>query len=298
MSTHDRTVSGRALSLAAVLLACVIAPARAQAPDAEVTRHTIAFDGAERVFHTYHPVTAAPRAPMLMLLHGSYQTGLELLTAWKQLADEAGLVLVAPDATDIRYWQIREDGPAFIRAVAAAAVRSNDIDPDHIYLFGISGGAVHALTIAMLESQDFAAVAVFAGAWRDERSYAAIDAAVRKIPVSIFIGSRDEYFPLRSVRNTQVALERAGHPVEVTVLPRRRHDYGKVADTVNPQAWEFLRAYRLSATTRGGTVNSQARDERQAGSGKRHGGRSPARARNSEVLKSSSGRPCRMPRDQ
>ena len=106
---------------------------------------------------------------------------------------------------------------------------------------------MHALTIGSIESAYFAAVAVWAGAWREQRSYLALAHARRKIPMALFIGDRDEFFPLDSVQETAAAFRNAGHPVQLTILPGQRHDYHRVASRLNPAAWEFLQASELPA---------------------------------------------------
>lgn len=57
----------------------------------------------------------------------------------------------------------------------------------------------------------------------------------------------DSPAPLLAVRKTQSALEQAGHPVSVTVIPGHTHAYSKVAPAVNRSAWEFLKVNRLEA---------------------------------------------------
>ena len=80
---------------------------------------------------------------------------------------------------------------------------------------------------------------------RAANEFRALPYAHRKIPIAIFIGDRDEFFPLLAVRKTQKALEQAGHRVSVTVIPGHRHDYAEVAADVNRSAWEFLKGNRL-----------------------------------------------------
>jgi dienelactone hydrolase len=66
-----------------------------------------------------------------------------------------------------------------------------------------------------------------------------------KIPIAILIGDKDEYFRLFAVRKTQTALAKAGHPVNLTVIPGHRHAYADVALEVNRNAWQFMKANRL-----------------------------------------------------
>jgi poly(3-hydroxybutyrate) depolymerase len=191
------------------------------------------------------PSAAASGAPLLVLLHGSYGSGAAIVDAWKAVADQEGIVLVGPDAREREAWQLRADSPQFVHALIDNVAAKHAIDRSRIYLFGNSGGAVYALTLSMLESQLFAATAVHAGAWRGRNEFRAVPHARRKIPIAIFIGDKDEYFPVFTVRKTQSALEQAGHPVSVTIIPGHSHAYARAAAQINRDAWNFMKANRL-----------------------------------------------------
>ena len=204
------------------------------------------FASLKRSYTLFVPPSApASAAPLLVLLHGSYGNGAAIVDAWSALAEQEGIVLVGPDAREREAWQLRADSPQFIRALIADVAAKHPIDRSRIYLFGNSGGAVYALTLSMLESQLFAATAVHAGAWRGPNEFRAVPYAQRKIPIAIFIGDKDEYFPLFTVRKTQSALEQAGFPVSVTVIPGHSHSYAQAAAAVNRDAWDFMKANQL-----------------------------------------------------
>ncbi len=204
------------------------------------------FASLKRSYSLFVPQSAsASAAPLLVLLHGSYGTGAAIVGAWTAIAEQEGIVLVGPDAREREAWQLRADSPQFIRALIDDVAAKHPLDRSRIYLFGNSGGAVYALTLSMLESQLFAATAVHAGAWRGRNEFRAVPYAQRKIPIAIFIGDKDEYFPLFTVRKTQSALEQAGHPVRVTVIPGHSHSYAQAAAEVNRDAWDFMKANRL-----------------------------------------------------
>jgi len=232
----------------AFLLLALLAPMAGLASDG-VMKETVTVNGARRTFHLFVPPGISPEspAPLLLLLHGSYQSGRALLDYWTELAARGGFLLVAPDSVDPVGWQIRRDGPGFIRAVVAEVAAQQPVDPRRLYLFGLSGGAVYSLTLAMLESDYFAATAIFAGAWREPGFFELLPHARGKIPVAMFVGTRDRFFPLRDVRKTAQALEAAGHPVLLELLEGRGHAYAPVAAEVNEGAWEFLRPVVLDA---------------------------------------------------
>jgi poly(3-hydroxybutyrate) depolymerase len=211
-----------------------------------VSADSFEFAGIKRSYTLFAPTSAAAApAPLIVLLHGSYGSAAAIVGWWTSLAEQEGVVLVAPDAREREAWQLRADGPQFIRAVIDEVAAKHSIDRGRIYLFGSSGGAVYSLTLSMIESQLFAATAVHAGAWRAPNEFRAVPYAKRKIPIAIFIGDKDEYFPLFTIRKTQSALEKAGHPVSVTVIPGHKHPYSDVALEVNRDAWQFMKANRL-----------------------------------------------------
>src|SRR5688572_12949517 len=174
-----------------------------------VSADSFEFAGIKRSYSLFVPTSAAAPAPLIVLLHGSYGNAAAIVGWWTSLAEQEGIVLVAPDAREREAWQLRADGPQFIRAVIDEVAAKQPIDRGRIYLFGSSGGAVYSLTLSMIESQLFAATAVHAGAWRAPNEFRAVPYAKRKIPIAIFIGDRDEYFPMFAVRKTQSALEKA-----------------------------------------------------------------------------------------
>ena len=229
------------LALLVSLFACSV---RADANDG-TSRESFEFAGLKRSYSLFAPSSAGNPAPLLVLLHGSYGSGAAIVSWWTQLAEQEGIVLAGPNAREREAWQLRADGPQFIRALIDTVASRHAIDRNRIYLFGNSGGAVYALTLSMLESQLFAATAVHAGAWRAANEFRAAPYARRKIPIAIFIGDKDEYFPLFAARKTQSALEQAGHPMSVTVIAGHSHAYAQVAPEVNRAAWEFMKGNRL-----------------------------------------------------
>lgn len=235
-------MSLRLLTLLALLMGWPL-----QAAAEQLSKHTFEAAGLRRTLYLYAPAESLDSPPALLLaLHGSYGKAEEMAERWMPAARANGFIVAAPVARKPAAWQIRADGPGFMRAVVDEVERLHAIDRRRIYLFGHSGGAVYALTLSMLESEYFAATAVFAGAWRQPNEFIAVPHARRAIPVALFIGDRDEYFPLQDVRKTHEALQQAGHPSNLTVLPGRTHSYTRVADEVNQAAWTWLKVYSSS----------------------------------------------------
>jgi poly(3-hydroxybutyrate) depolymerase len=231
---------GRIASAAAILLSF-------SANAAEITSGVLTFGDHQRTYSIYVPDKARDAAaPVLVLLHGTGQTGLLMAQLWQPSADQEGIVLVAPDALTADHWSLRADSTAYIGAVVSAATAGLGVDPRRIYLFGQSAGAVYSLTLAMLESKYFAAMAIHAGAWRYPSEFELVKVATRKIPLMIIVGDRDEFFPLLDVHHTEHALEKAGFPIVVDVVSGQHHWFDvHTAPAIDATAWDFLKSRKL-----------------------------------------------------
>ena len=236
------------LKWSAALLSLCFAISVQAAP--ELSKETLESGGQKRSYYLFIPenIAADQPAPVVLMLHGSYSDGRELTSKWIDIARRDGLILVGPNAFDWARWQIRIDTPEFMRDVIEEVARKHRIDRRRIYLFGHSGGAVYALTLGMLESEYFAGVAVYAGAWRDKSNFDALTAARRKIPMLVMVGDKDQFFPVTTVRKTVTAIQEAGHPVSLTVIKGHGHSYADIAPRINRATWEFLKPIELEVT--------------------------------------------------
>jgi poly(3-hydroxybutyrate) depolymerase len=192
-------------------------------------------------------VTASSPAPLIVLLHGSGRDGSTLVEPWRDLAAKEGIILVGPDAQDPRQWKVPDDGPDAVCALVTMLKERYAVNPRRVYLFGHSGGAVAALYLSMLESEFFAATAIHAGAWRSPAEFGGIEYARRKIPIAIFVGDQDPFFPVSAVNATRDALKERSFPIEVTVIKGHDHNYYGTASKTNAAAWAFLKGRALES---------------------------------------------------
>jgi predicted esterase len=168
-----------------------------------------------------------------------------MVERWKDLAKREGIVVAGPDATDRRRWQPPQDGPALLRDLVEELKRHH-IDVRRIYLFGYSAGAVFTLYMAPLESEYFAAAATHAGAYGGEADLGFLDTAIRKIPIFLSAGTKDDLFPHAVVLASVKRLEQAGFPVTTSLVAGGRHTY-QFSGEINERAWRFLRQHRLES---------------------------------------------------
>ena len=178
--------------------------------------------------------------PAILALHGGGGNGRQSIAAWKDVAEQNGIVLIAPTLPP---------GPALepkvhllLRDLVAEVKRQWKVDPRRVYLFGHSAGGVFAFDAVMLDSDLFAAAAVHAAAIDPDYDWI-LKKAQRKAPVALYIGDGDQFFSLPRVRRTRDVLQAGGFTVHYVEIPHHDHDYGAVAGSVNRDAWKFLSGY-------------------------------------------------------
>ncbi len=126
---------------------------------------------------TYLPQTLAPRAPLVVVLHGCTQTAAayDHGSGWSELADRHGFALLFPEQTRANNHNLcfnwfapgdtrRGQGEAAsIAQMVRHMLASHDLDPGQVYINGLSAGG--AMTAAMLATYPelFAGGAIIAG---------------------------------------------------------------------------------------------------------------------------------------
>jgi poly(3-hydroxybutyrate) depolymerase len=223
-------------SLASVFCALVLtSPAFSKT---KTVKSTFSFEGNARTYYCFVPYQEGP-LPLVVLLHGSQRNGLVMADAWQGLAAKEHFIIAAPDSYDAARWDSDNDSPGFLRAMISQVSASHPVDASRIYLFGHSGGAVYALALALLESELYSAVAVHAGAL-PAQNVNLFARAERKIPIAIWVGDRDPFFPTDLVKQTKTEFESRGFRMQLNVLPNKGHSYEDVSDGVNREAWAFF----------------------------------------------------------
>jgi poly(3-hydroxybutyrate) depolymerase len=233
------------LHIPLTLVVIVLSLSSAFAKD-DITKELITSNGKTRPYYLYVPSTIKAPAPLIVMLHGSNRTGVTLVEKWKDYAKKENIIIVGPDATNLRGWGSPQDGPEYLHELVEELKSKYPINPRRVYLFGHSAGASFSLHMGLMESQYFAAVAIHAGALRSD-DMRVIELAKRKIPISMQIGDSDQLVPLQIVRATRDALKEAGFTVDLIEIANHDHWYYDKAPKFNQTAWEFLKKYELDA---------------------------------------------------
>jgi phospholipase/carboxylesterase len=105
------------------------------------------------------PTTStAGKLPLLLFLHGATQNGAGMLRRVGPAADQAGVLLVAPDSRETTWDAIRGDfaaDVAFLNRVLEHVFTHAAIDPSRIALGGFSDGASYALSLGLANGDLF-----------------------------------------------------------------------------------------------------------------------------------------------
>jgi hypothetical protein len=65
------------------------------------------------------------------------------------------------------------------------------------------------------------------------------------MPIAIWVGDHDPFFPVDMVEATKRLYAAHGFPIKVSLIPNHDHNYYVISDEVNGKAWNFLKGTRM-----------------------------------------------------
>lgn len=154
-------------------------------PNGETGEITMTVGDLERVFTVIRPDSVGPDAPLVVLLHGGTRSMRTVLdragTAdWVALAEKEGFVLVAPNGVnpdtgsalgDRQHWNdLRSpfrvgdseiDDVTFINRVVDWVIVNHGVDPDRVFVTGLSNGGMMTQRLLIETPEVYAAGASF-----------------------------------------------------------------------------------------------------------------------------------------
>ena len=223
------------------LLACVVLAGRLMCAS-DLPRHRVDCGKRAMEYLSFAPKGAGDQPlPALLLLHGAGDRAENFIRAWKSLAQEKKIILIAPELP--REESFEPEAPKVFRCLVEDARKAINIDPHRIYLFGYSMGGYLAYDGALLDSGYFAAAAIHAMGIAEDYTWI-VQRATRKIPIAISIGTKDRMVSLTQVRKTATLLRKSGFPVEYLEMPDHDHNYYDLSDVINGDAWRFMEGHR------------------------------------------------------
>lgn len=166
---------------------------------------------------SYRPARAYP---LVICLHGAGFNGDNYLERWQPRLGDA-YILACPSIDDGAWWT--REGEGLVLAVVDEVSRLYHIDPDRLFLTGMSNGAIGTDLIGLNHTDRFAALVPMAGAF-PQGLYPLFDNA-RQTSFYLIHGSQDQVMPVYFSRNVAAYLKKNGFSVVY-----REHD------RVNPMA--------------------------------------------------------------
>jgi phospholipase/carboxylesterase len=168
-------------------------------------------DGRDGLLYVPAGYAAATPAPLVLMLHGATGSARGALRPFRDLADDAGLVLLAPESRGTTWDAIRGEygvDIAFIDRALAQVFQRVAIDPARLTIEGFSDGATYALGVGLTNGDLFQHVIAFSPGF-----VLPIDAHARP-HVFISHGTHDQILPIdQCSRRIVPQLQRAKYDV-------------------------------------------------------------------------------------
>lgn len=180
--------------------------------------------------------------PLLLFLHGAGERGNDLdlvkIHGPPKLIGQGKdfpFVVVSPQCPEDQWWE-----PVSLTALIDHIEQKYKIDPERIYVTGLSMGGFGTWSLAAHIPDRLAAIAPVCGG--GERFMAR---RIGRLPAWVFHGAKDEVVPLERSEEMVEAIRKEGAEVEFTVYPDAGHD--SWTDTYNnPKLYEWFLSHRRS----------------------------------------------------
>jgi pimeloyl-ACP methyl ester carboxylesterase len=173
-------------------------------PDERVDVQGRAYNLALSIPLTYQ---SAKDYGLVVCLHGAGFTGEAYLERWRARLGE-DYVLACPTAP-MGAWFTR-GAEELVLATIRSVQRRYHIDPDRIFLTGMSNGGIGAWVIGMHDAPQFAGIAPMASGL--DHVLMPFLANLRSTPIYIIHGSKDQVMPVELSRTITEELTRLGYP--------------------------------------------------------------------------------------
>lgn len=186
------------------------------------------------------------RWPLMLFLHGAGERGdnvekVKIHGPPKLIAQgkHFPFVVVSPQCPDGQWWDIEMLG-----ALLDRIERDCKVDPDRIYVTGLSMGGFGTWALACAQPDRFAAIAPICGGGEPK-----LARQITHLPTWVFHGDADSTVPVDRSKEMVEALKTAGGNVKLTVYPGVGHDsWTRTYD--NPALYEWFLSHRRGEARR------------------------------------------------
>ncbi len=182
---------------------------------------------------------AKKKWPLVIFLHGSGERGTDLEQIKRHgppkliaAGQKFPAVVASLQCEPSSLWN-----PHGVKAVTDHLIKTEKIDPDRVYLTGLSMGGFGTWDTAFEYPDTYAAIAPICGGagvrWvQAER--------IKHLPCWIFHGDKDTAVPVEFSHKIHDALKKIGAPVKLTIYPGVGHDsWTQTYDNTEFWAWLF-----------------------------------------------------------
>ena len=166
--------------------------------------------------------------PAILFLHGHGESGDDISTVLDQglptyIADKPDFpfIVIAPQCPWFTWWP---ELAGSLKKLLEQCLATLPIDPQHLYLTGLSMGGFGSWYLGSKWPDKFAAVAPICGGGYWFHGFPERVVEMKEIPVWAFHGAKDDVVPLGKSRQMVNALREAGGDVKFTVYPEAEHD--------------------------------------------------------------------------
>jgi predicted peptidase len=177
--------------------------------------------------------------PLIVFLHGAGERGDDinlvkkhgppkLLDAKNDLA-VANFIVVSPQCPANKWWEPRD-----VITLLDEVSQKYDVDPDRVYLTGLSMGGFGTWETASRFPERFAAIAPICGGGDPRRVR-----TLKDMPTWVFHGDKDPTVPVQRSIEMVEALKQLGNDAKFTRYPEAGHDSWTVTYN-NPQLYEWF----------------------------------------------------------
>lgn len=178
--------------------------------------------------------------PTILFLHGAGERGDDLERVKthglaKRCACDPGFpfIVISPLCPAGLVW----DTDVLVALLDDVASRCA-VDPDRVYVTGLSMGGYGTWALAVAHPERFAAIAPICGWGNRLLAY-----RLRNMPIWVFHGARDPVVPLRESEDMVATLREQGSDVRFTVYPDAEHD-AWTRTYANPALYDWFLQHR------------------------------------------------------
>jgi predicted peptidase len=165
--------------------------------------------------------------PLILFLHGAGERG-EFVDAVRihgiaRVVGERDIpfVTLSPQCPPNHWWS---DFLPALDALVQNAIDTLDVDPNRVYLTGLSMGGFGTWHMAVEYPQRFAAIAPICGGGLWAYGFPERVSAIAHLPTWVFHGAKDSVVPLQSSQVLVDQLKSCGGDVRFTIYPEADHD--------------------------------------------------------------------------